>query len=733
MVTREDKGEVIIDIGEDEQPKMFTFDKVFDERIDQEEIFENTARAIVGNVLEGYNGTIFAYGQTGTGKTHTMEGEQKPKEMRGIMSRCFEAVFNCIEAHKDAQFLVRASYLEIYKENIRDLLSSNPKNKLIMHEKPDSGVYVKDLSSFICKSHEEMQAVQNTGRKNKSMGETKMNARSSRSHSVFTLTLECSELGPDGKDHIRVGKLNMVDLAGSERQSKTDATGQRLEEAIKINLSLTCLCQVISALTDTKTNYVPYRDSQLTRLLQDSLGGNTKTVMLANIGPADYNMDETINTLRWASRAKNIKNRPKINEDPKDAMLREFQDEIHKLRAQLEMIQDGKDPTAVLGVVGGQPQIIEKVVRKKDEKKLKELEDKLIREKNEIKVQADEERKRIEQEMNLAEDEKKEVLLKLRQQEEEKEKQKTKQQALIKKLKKMEEKVLVGTEVIEVAKKQAKELKKTKKVLEKENSRRRELEDRKKEKDDELLKINKKFGNLQEELDYITGKLQKVWNKYQGAQNEIQEQQEEFLRDRQDMYDTIFELDTQLKLKSSIIENFIPEDEVKKVTDNAKWNEELNDWVLKPPKRFQKKKGGNRPVSAVGMKRPTSEYSRIAKGLGDVNPRFKFENILDLDLDMPERTTEDYQGQVSERVTTAINMILNQTDDDQNSTVSLENILLENPPQEKPSRPKSAKRLKSAKKKGPSLQALPDDTDEKETKASNDIKPDDIPRAKGLI
>lgn len=744
MYSHEDKGEIMIHReGDDEPPKQFTFDKVFDENCMQEELFESTARHIVGNVLEGYNGTIFAYGQTGTGKTHTMEGELKPKEMRGVMTRCFDAVFNCIEGHKDAQFLVRASYLEIYKENIRDLLSSNPKNKLIMHEKPDSGVYVKDLSSFICKSSDEMQSVQNTGRKNKSMGETKMNARSSRSHSVFTLTLECSELGPDGKDHIRVGKLNLVDLAGSERQSKTDASGQRLEEAIKINLSLTCLCQVISALTDSKASYVPYRDSQLTRLLQDSLGGNTKTVMIANIGPADYNMDETINTLRWASRAKSIKNKPRINEDPKDAMLREFQDEIQKLRAQLELIQDGKDPgSAALGIIGGKPQIVEKVIKKKDEKKLKELEEKLIREKEEIKRQAEEERRKIEDQMNMAEDEKKVVLERLREQEEEKEKAKTKQQALIKKLKKMEEKVLVGTQVIEEAKKQAKELKKTKKVLEKENNRRQELEEKKKEKDDELIKINKKFGNLQEELDYITSKLHKVWNKYQAVQGEVQEQQEEFLRDRQDMYDTIFELDTQLKLKASIIENFIPEDEVKKVTDNAKWNEELNDWVLKPPKKFQKKKGGNRPVSAVGMKRPTSEYSRIAKGLGDVNPRFKFENILDLDLDMPERTTEDYQGQVSERVSTAINMILNQTEDDAATQVPIESLInfsdsiltetAQKPATAAASRPKSAKRIKSAvkKKKGPSLEALPDD--ESETKASEDTKPDDIPRARGL-
>jgi kinesin family member 3B len=737
MFERDDKGEILVHReGSEDPPKQFTFDRVFDENTSQEDLFEKTARAIVGNVIEGYNGTIFAYGQTGTGKTHTMEGETHPKEMRGIISRCFETVYNCIEGMENSQFLVRASYLEIYKENIRDLLSAK-KQKLIMHEKPDTGVYIKDLSSYICKSCEEMQNVQDIGKKHKSMAATSMNDRSSRSHSVFTLTLERSEIGPDGKDHIRVGKLNMVDLAGSERQSKTDASGQRLEEAIKINLSLTCLCQVISALTDSKATYVPYRDSQLTRLLQDSLGGNTKTVMISNIGPADYNMDETINTLRWASRAKNIQNRPRINEDPKDAMIREFQDEIRKLRAQLEMIQDGKDPTAALAILGGKPQIVEKVIIKKDEKKLKELEEKLLKEKEEIKRQAEEERMNIEQQMNMAEDEKKRVIEKIRQKEEEEEKSKTKQQMLIKKLKKMEEKVVVGEEVKQEAKKQAKELKKTMKVLEKENNRRAKLEEQKKVKDDELLRINKKFGTLQEELDYITKKLHKVWSKYTTVQNEIQENQDEFYRDRQDIYDTIFELDTQLKLKSSIIENFIPEDEVKKVIDNAKWSEELNDWILKPPKKFQKKKGGNRPVSAVGMKRPTSEYSRIAKGLGDINPRFKFENILDLDLDMPERTTEDYQGMVAERVQSAINMILSQNEEESVSQVPIEqlinfgdSILTDTQVKPKVGRPKSAKRIKSAKKKG--LQSLPEEVQEKTQKEVED-KPNAIPRAKGLI
>merc|ERR1719359_2243054 len=162
-----------------------------------------------------------------------------------------------------------------------------------------------------------------------------MNAESSRSHSIFLLTIEKCKIGEDGDGHIRVGKLNMVDLAGSERQSKTGATGERLKEATKINLSLSALGNVISALVDGKSSHIPYRDSKLTRLLQDSLGGNTKTVMVANCGPADYNFDETLSTLRYAYRAKSIKNKPRINEDPKDAMIREFQEEILRLKAEL--------------------------------------------------------------------------------------------------------------------------------------------------------------------------------------------------------------------------------------------------------------------------------------------------------------------------------------------------------------------------------------------------------------
>ena len=170
------------------------------------------------------------------------------------------------------------------------------------------------------------------GTNNRKTGETAMNKESSRSHSIFTIYIETAENDEAGEQRVKAGKLNLVDLAGSERQSKTHATGARLKEATQINLSLSALGNVISALVEGKTNHVPYRDSKLTRLLQDSLGGNTKTVMIAAISPADYNYDETLTTLRYASRAKNIKNKPRINMDPKDALLKQYEDEIIKLR-----------------------------------------------------------------------------------------------------------------------------------------------------------------------------------------------------------------------------------------------------------------------------------------------------------------------------------------------------------------------------------------------------------------
>ena len=423
------RGEILVQrpFGS-EEPKTFTFDMCYGDGIMQSEIFNETSAPIISNVLEGYNGTIFAYGQTGTGKTHTMTGVVGEEELRGIMPRSFDDIFSHITNDSDqTQFLVRASYLEIYNEEVRDLLSKNPKNRLELHEKVDSGVYVKDLSYFAAKSSDEVRKIMYIGSKNRSVGETMMNAHSSRSHSLFTITIERSEMGADGKQHIRVGKLNMVDLAGSERIAKTGATGDRLKEATKINLSLSTLCHVISSLTDPKATYIPYRDSKLTRLLQDSLGGNTKTVMIANVGPADYNFDETMNTLRYASRAKNIQNKPRINEDPKDALLREYQEEIAKLKEQLNALNQGHSPEAIMqmhGVMqGSQPktEIVE------DTEKMREFEERLAKEKEEIRLAADKEREMIENQANLKAEEKQRLIEELKQKEGEKEKAKTKQ------------------------------------------------------------------------------------------------------------------------------------------------------------------------------------------------------------------------------------------------------------------------------------------------------------------
>lgn len=332
--------------------KTFAYDAVYGVDSLQQSVYDESAFPLVESVIEGYNGTIFAYGQTGCGKTHTMMGSYESEETQGIIPKAFNHIFGCIDSSDDGKkFLVRCSYLEIYNESILDLLGSDHKKKLDVKEDADKGIYVKGLTSVIVKSIPEIEKTMIAGTKNRKTGETSMNKDSSRSHSIFTIYIETAEDGADGNQKFRVGKLNLVDLAGSERQSKTNATGDRLKEAQKINLSLSALGNVISALVDGRSTHIPYRDSKLTRLLQDSLGGNTKTVMIAAVSPADYNYDETLSTLRYASRAKNIKNKPTVNEDPKDALLRQYEDEIKMLKeALLKMSQGGAtvDTSAML-------------------------------------------------------------------------------------------------------------------------------------------------------------------------------------------------------------------------------------------------------------------------------------------------------------------------------------------------------------------------------------------------
>ena len=321
-------------ISDKNESKTFPFDYVYPMETTQREVYDQVAFPIVDSIFQGYNGTIFAYGQTGCGKTFTMMGIITDPQLRGVIPNAFDHIFGFIKTEGESRkFFLRCSFVEIYNEEVRDLLGNKDK-KLDIREDPKKGTFLKDLTYVTIKNPADIDKSLDTGNKNRHVGATSMNDQSSRSHSLFTVYLEIEEKGENNNSRIKSGKLNLVDLAGSERVGKTNATGQTFDEGKKINLSLTALGSVIDALSQNR-KYIPYKDSKLTRLLADSLGGNTKTVMFANISPASYNYDETLGTLRYASRAKLIKNAPVVNEDPKDALLRKYEEEIKALKEKL--------------------------------------------------------------------------------------------------------------------------------------------------------------------------------------------------------------------------------------------------------------------------------------------------------------------------------------------------------------------------------------------------------------
>ncbi|XP_068816237.1 kinesin-like protein KIF3A isoform X3 [Struthio camelus] len=508
-----------------EPPKTFTFDTVFGPESKQLDVYNLTARPIIDSVLEGYNGTIFAYGQTGTGKTFTMEGVRAVPELRGIIPNSFAHIFGHIaKAEGDTRFLVRVSYLEIYNEEVRDLLGKDQTQRLEVKERPDVGVYIKDLSAYVVNNADDMDRIMTLGHKNRSVGATNMNEHSSRSHAIFTITIECSEKGVDGNMHVRMGKLHLVDLAGSERQAKTGATGQRLKEATKINLSLSTLGNVISALVDGKSTHVPYRNSKLTRLLQDSLGGNSKTMMCANIGPADYNYDETISTLRYANRAKNIKNKARINEDPKDALLRQFQKEIEELKKKLEegeeisgsetsdSEEEDEDDNGEIGEDG------EKRKKRRDQAGKKKVSpDKMV----EMQAKIEEERKALETKLDMEEEERNKARAELEKREKDLLKAQQEHQTLLEKLSALEKKVIVGgVDLLAKAEEQEKLLEESNMELEERRKRAEQLRKELEEKEQERLDIEEKYTSLQEEAQGKTKKLKKVWTMLMAAKSE---------------------------------------------------------------------------------------------------------------------------------------------------------------------------------------------------------------------
>eukprot|EP00079_Xenopus_tropicalis_P034759 XP_017948530.1 PREDICTED: kinesin-like protein KIF18A isoform X1 [Xenopus tropicalis] len=325
----------------------FVFDCVFDDSSTQLEVFEQTTKIVLEGVLNGYNCTVLAYGATGAGKTHTMLGS--PGEP-GVMYLTMMELYNRIESVKDEKVCnVAISYLEVYNEQIRDLLSNS--GALAVREDAQKGVVVQGLTLHQPKSAEEILQMLDYGNKNRTQHPTDMNASSSRSHAVFQIYLRQQDKTASINQNVRIAKMCLIDLAGSERASATNAKGERLREGTNINRSLLALGNVINALADPKSKkqHIPYRNSKLTRLLKDSLGGNCRTIMIAAVSPSSLSYDDTYNTLKYANRAKDIKSAVKSNVVSLDSHISQYvkiceqqKKEIAALKEKLKAYEDQK-------------------------------------------------------------------------------------------------------------------------------------------------------------------------------------------------------------------------------------------------------------------------------------------------------------------------------------------------------------------------------------------------------
>lgn len=313
----------------------FTFDRVFPMNSRQADIFDFSIRPTVDDILNGYNGTVFAYGQTGAGKSYTMMGtDMEDEEGRGVIPRIVEQIFASIQASPNTmEYMVKVSYMEIYMERIRDLLYPQNDN-LPIHEEKNKGVYVKGLVEIYVANVNEVYEVMRRGGAARAVAATNMNQESSRSHSIFVITITQKNVETGSA---KSGQLFLVDLAGSEKVGKTGASGQTLEEAKKINKSLSALGMVINSLTDGKSSHIPYRDSKLTRILQESLGGNSRTTLIINASPSSYNDAETLSTLRFGMRAKAIKNKARVNAELSPAELKML---LKKAQAQVTTFEN---------------------------------------------------------------------------------------------------------------------------------------------------------------------------------------------------------------------------------------------------------------------------------------------------------------------------------------------------------------------------------------------------------
>uniref|UniRef100_A0A671N3S3 Kinesin-like protein n=1 Tax=Sinocyclocheilus anshuiensis TaxID=1608454 RepID=A0A671N3S3_9TELE len=331
--------------------KAYTFDMVFGPSAKQIDVYRSVVCPILDEVIMGYNCTVFAYGQTGTGKTFTMEGERSPNEeftweedpLAGIIPRTLHQIFEKL-TNNGTEFSVKVSLLEIYNEELFDLLSPAPDvtERLQLFDDPRNkrGVTIKGLEEITVHNKNEVYQILERGAAKRKTASTLMNAYSSRSHSVFSVTIHMKEITLDGEELVKIGKLNLVDLAGSENIGRSGAVDKRAREAGNINQSLLTLGRVIKALVE-RGPHVPYRESKLTRILQDSLGGRTKTSIIATVSPASINLEETLSTLDYANRAKSIMNKPEVNQKlTKRTLIKEYTEEIERLKRDLAATRD---------------------------------------------------------------------------------------------------------------------------------------------------------------------------------------------------------------------------------------------------------------------------------------------------------------------------------------------------------------------------------------------------------
>lgn len=328
--------------------RTFTFDRVFGPTSKQKDLFDHAVHPIVNEVLEGYNCTIFAYGQTGTGKTYTMEGGARKKNGEfpsdaGVIPRSVRRIFDILE-DQQAEYSMKVSFLELYNEDLTDLLApeelskfvdDKSKKPLALMEDGKGGVFVRGLEEEMVTTADEIYKILEKGSAKRRTAETLLNKQSSRSHSIFSITIHIKEFTPEGEEMIKCGKLNLVDLAGSENINRSGAREGRAREAGEINKSLLTLGRCINALVE-HSGHVPFRDSKLTRLLRDSLGGKTKTCIIATIAPSVPCLEETLSTLDYAYRAKNIKNKPEVNQKMmKSALMKDLYYEIERLKQEV--------------------------------------------------------------------------------------------------------------------------------------------------------------------------------------------------------------------------------------------------------------------------------------------------------------------------------------------------------------------------------------------------------------